>query len=452
MVAPLHGLELAKKNNSSSLSDLIPITTILTEEDKEPIRALGAQRVYTVDEWETIFPAIDKNKIFYMSTGFYPQTIYFDSDKSIYLYLHFVDLYDEDRFAEQQKLCIQHIAELEAAVKKQDYLKVLLPCPEGVRMELLNIILPTLKGGKAYELFMDYYSHNDFGFDRLEKSAIEHAFASKTPSQKAQTKKLLSAFPDEFTIYRGEASASLPANKAISWTADINVANFFACRPSGKGAYIHVGTVKKGDVIEYVGDRSESEIIVWPEKVLITDTIKLLDIGDVWDNDGSEAAFYQDYREHLREVPFTNDTEQHGRLHCLRVLFFVLIIGANLFLSEETLEELCQSAIYHDCARDNDGIDEKHGAASRKVFINHWGKNAFVEDVIKWHCIDDEVALPHFSKYSSEQQLAFKIFKDADALDRVRFGSRGIDLNMLRVDFSKSLTHVAETAFQFLKL
>ena len=46
----------------------------------------------------------------------------------------------------------------------------------------------------------------------------------------------------------------------------------------------------------------------------------------------------------------------------------------------------------------------------------------------------------------------FDIFKDADALDRVRLGIRDLDINQLRTPEAKSMTMVAEILRQELKL
>ena len=46
----------------------------------------------------------------------------------------------------------------------------------------------------------------------------------------------------------------------------------------------------------------------------------------------------------------------------------------------------------------------------------------------------------------------FKIVKDADALDRVRFGIRELDVNYLRLENSIKYTLIAQQTFNSLKL
>ena len=44
---------------------------------------------------------------------------------------------------------------------------------------------------------------------------------------------------------------------------------------------------------------------------------------------------------------------------------------------------------------------------------------------------------------TEEEKTAYKILKDADALDKQRFGLRELNSNFLRLDFSKELSFAA---------
>ena len=44
------------------------------------------------------------------------------------------------------------------------------------------------------------------------------------------------------------------------------------------------------------------------------------------------------------------------------------------------------------------------------------------------------------------------VFKDADALDRVRFKIQDVDLNQMRLEISKTMVLVARLVFQNLKI
>ena len=106
--------------------------------------------------------------------------------------------------------------------------------------------------------------------------------------------------------------------------------------------------------------------------------------------------------------------------------------------------------------RDNDGNDIKHGEASAKYYaqfakdhpalVNH---EKVIEQIIKYHCLPDEIGRSEINK---RYLKLFDIFKDADALDRVRFGIRDLDINQLRTPEAKSMTMVADILRQELKL
>lgn len=48
--------------------------------------------------------------------------------------------------------------------------------------------------------------------------------------------------------------------------------------------------------------------------------------------------------------------------------------------------------------------------------------------------------------------LMYKILKDADGLDRLRFGVRELDMDYLRLDISKTLVLIAVQSIKYLKL
>ena len=81
-----------------------------------------------------------------------------------------------------------------------------------------------------------------------------------------------------------------------------------------------------------------------------------------------------------------------------------------------------------------------------------------LEFLMTYHCKDDKEAIEYVeSTYktaeSRETMLRLLyILKDADALDRVRFGIRNLDLNYLRFDFSKKLTLMARLIKENLKI
>lgn len=143
-------------------------------------------------------------------------------------------------------------------------------------------------------------------------------------------------------------------------------------------------------------------------------------------------------------------------VHSARVLFlaFEIIQADKLKLTPKERNQLMTAIIYHDIGRDNDGVDEEHGRISREKYR---GADPVVGFLIEYHCVDDrtaETALQQneIIKAKKRAWLLYQILKDADALDRVRFGIYSLDVNFLRQPISHKLVSVAVKAVAGIKV
>ena len=81
-----------------------------------------------------------------------------------------------------------------------------------------------------------------------------------------------------------------------------------------------------------------------------------------------------------------------------------------------------------------------------------------VSFLIKYHCRSDaegyaEIGTnPVLNAQKERVTMLYNIFKDADALDRVRLGIRDLDVNQLRCPESHNLTLVARICLEQIKL
>lgn len=144
------------------------------------------------------------------------------------------------------------------------------------------------------------------------------------------------------------------------------------------------------------------------------------------------------------------DSEIHAASHCERVLLYALIIGEKNFGEDyEPLEILAQSAIFHDTRRQDEYFDTGHGARAAVYYKRFCHDN---DDIVfhaesvflmRYHDLDDnlgkEAIRKRFDKDADRVLKLYAIFKDADALDRWRLGSKGIDPEYLRTEASKNL-------------
>lgn len=164
----------------------------------------------------------------------------------------------------------------------------------------------------------------------------------------------------------------------------------------------------------------------------------------------SILKLYHSYRDKI-EYDFDFPENSHDEKHTKRVLLLALLIGNYMKLPKARLRELAEAAIYHDLGRINDEIDNEHGKRSKELYLMDAEKpKRIVEFLIEYHCTPDADGyaaidkLPWLSKDKKTSIMLYNILKDADALDRVRFGIKALDVKQLRLDISKELVLVAK--------
>lgn len=145
------------------------------------------------------------------------------------------------------------------------------------------------------------------------------------------------------------------------------------------------------------------------------------------------------------------DSHIHGHDHIERVIFFAHLLAFHYKLDQRDTDVLRNAASLHDTKRVNDGWDTEHGhrAALESISYSYADKadDRVIQAVIAAHSTDDKImdeTIREFIKdtddFERTKRLA-KLFKDADALDRVRINH--LDPAYLRNDFSKDLVDFA---------
>lgn len=137
----------------------------------------------------------------------------------------------------------------------------------------------------------------------------------------------------------------------------------------------------------------------------------------------------------------------HTNAHCTRVLAYALTIAGQMRLPDDCLEILGAAATFHDSRRQDDWYDVGHGQRAAGHYRQHCRTHAvpFYEltcDIMSFHDLDDASGIRALTdKYKPAQTacLLYRIFKDADALDRFRLGQGGLDEHYLRTEASRSL-------------
>ena len=165
---------------------------------------------------------------------------------------------------------------------------------------------------------------------------------------------------------------------------------------------------------------------------------------------------YEHWNEFMKEkVEFSlTDSTGHTKAHCARVLLFALIIGQQKGLHEDEMDALGMAAVFHDSRRHDDGIDKGHGRRAAEYYKHYCNEHDLPYDertyyIMSYHDQDDLLGLSEIKKSDSLDEraiLLYEIFKDADALDRFRFGPDEIDVNFIRtkeaiqlLDFARNI-------------
>ena len=142
------------------------------------------------------------------------------------------------------------------------------------------------------------------------------------------------------------------------------------------------------------------------------------------------------------KIPFNQDSEVHGKAHCKRVLTLSILLGFLQAVPQKDLDSLATAAIYHDVGRLSDMGEWIHGQVSAEKYeFAVQNPDPMASFLMTYHSSDDaegEAAAAEMDDPNRALQL-LKIFKDADALDRIRFGLGDLDPSFLRLDESKKL-------------
>ncbi len=154
----------------------------------------------------------------------------------------------------------------------------------------------------------------------------------------------------------------------------------------------------------------------------------------------------------LNRVDFTlEDTLIHGHNHSMRVLLFSIVLGMKLDLSDNLLNALCIGSVFHDCRRFDDGTDVGHGMRGANRYREYCRENSMDFNPIAYYAIyyhdrndtiGEEIILRDLEN-PSDGITVYRVFKDADALDRLRFGIEWLDVKMLRTEESLKLLDFA---------
>lgn len=450
--------ELLLNIKTVTFDSLVRQTDVKTDADKAFYAAKGHNIRLTADEFRQRFQ-VDPGCIWYtpsVSQG----SLYFNPDTLAAAPFHLDYLLSG--LGSFEEGFYKNIQLIESEVAEGEYMRAIMSLPDTMQLEYFNRLVEK-KGSDVpglYELFTTFYLDSDYGFGEVAPGTLQVILDAKTEKDRERTDAVLRDMPDVLKVYRGGNSASTPYEEAYSWTLDVNVANFFAARRGSDAGYLVEAEVAKKDVIDvFLDDRNEQEVLVDPSKVKVVRELPVHGLEFLKQTLPQVAPMYHKYKDRLMELEFAQDSVEHGYGHEARVMALSLIISQHLRLSLRDREVLAEAAIYHDLRRVNDIDDPQHGKDARAYYHETVGTpNPLVEFLCEFHCRPDEEGYREIrnnrrlSKDRSRAKLLLDVFKDADALDRCRFGLRDLDVNQLRLDISKQLPLVARLCLDQLKV
>lgn len=459
--------ELLRGRGMWDSSSFVPLSEVKTQEDKKALEEQGYLPGYTVSEWEQTYD-IPAQYIYYDNGNFAPETYYYDPDNAAVPIVLRLMLFgrnlihpkgnDIDAYCKSIK---QTAESLRGNPTPNTVFSYLVSLDNSMRIKALcHYVAYSQPSAELYTRFKDLYLGTDYGFSHIDIDVMKKVVGGKTEAQKRETQARLQSLPDTVTVYRGQSGASTPLDKTFSWTPDINTAYFFACRLDTSNASIVSAQVKKENIIEVFED-SEPEYWIFPEHIIEPETLELISPSGDEVSPFRYIEEYWEYRDIICGLYEDEDSECHDALHSARVLFLALAIvqAGNIELTAQELESLCRACAWHDVGRTNDCVDPSHGKKSKNIFVKEYPNDKVAAFAITYHSIDDETAeqdLYLYGKMTASQKksakLIYTILKDADALDRVRFGLRDLDVNFLRLDISKRMVAVAQAALHSIKI
>ena len=461
--------DILVSNSKANLDNLLPLAKVQTRKDIKRYSDAGYGVGMTAGEFAEKYPLLPIDHI-YVGFNRLSSLYYCEPDNAIVPIVLSLQIYVDHRLPVgnlNDEQFQQHILDTAKRLTTNNAAFIrtyIFSLEDSFRVSVLsNYIKQAPPSPELYSLFTDIYRSTDYGFGVFDKGDLKKVFAGKSEEQKAKTAAMLANFPDKVTLYRGEGSKSTPYKQSFSWTTSFRAACFFACRlPSVENSRIITTEVTKSDIVEYFPQSSEKEVLVPPFAVKEAKIDTLYGINALAQEVSNIMPVYQCYRQRIAELYEEygrGDEAGHDAEHTLRVLFDALLLVQiqRIKLTQEETCQLCDAVLYHDIGRTNDDVDESHGKASRQIYLEDIIDDDSVTGfLIQYHCIDDDVARADLESSDIQDKnrvwLLYTILKDADALDRVRFGMRAVNPKYFRNDMAHKLLPVAQSCVGQLKL
>lgn len=228
---------------------------IINEQLFELVRAKAFFSSYSYEEALSFYneqkESVKEN--IYMSTGS-DALVYYDTEYT-YISINPMFLIPEYNF---------ELIDIIRANRDKSALSALQLAPNAVKLLIYRMLLSKnmISAKEKREALIYVYCSSEYNFDK-------HFYLDQFISTKDKAEDLLDLYSklnidenDYVTIYRGEGSKSTDVKDALSWTLDLKTAYFFKNRFTNEGGKLYKATIKLKDILAYIANRNEEEIIV----------------------------------------------------------------------------------------------------------------------------------------------------------------------------------------------
>ena len=261
-------------HGSVDLDDLIPLSRLKVMDGREVIRHFGESVLVSLNQVEAVADYLEcsLDDLYYLEGHFHPFCYYKD-----YLFIDFINLdLPTMEFLRLKESIKFRRAKIEEFLRQKDYRSLYMTAVDKkVAFSLFKRDYENLPDEDKYPIFLDLYVRSEYGFPLLGLSLYEDLKSRRSPEymQDVQRRLLPHATDGKLVIYRGEGTGSTPYTEALSWTLSILTANFFATR-YGVGK-IYRTEVAVEDVMDFIEDRDESEILILPRDLGVVEEVPI---------------------------------------------------------------------------------------------------------------------------------------------------------------------------------
>jgi hypothetical protein len=209
--------------------------------------------------------------IYFIPQSFMQTFNFYKDDVWVYIYSLEWNFWES---IDQQKQIEMQLKYMEECKKENDYENLFSCMEKKILISKYIELFDSIPVEQKYNCFRYLWSRSEYGFDQFKPSFLKKVFSYKEHSEERNQSmiELKEEIQDQeiINVYRGVTSQSTPYDKAISWTLDIDIAEWFASRFDSKGkvmkAEIHIK-----DIHDFLYNRNEKEVLLNPKKLINTE-------------------------------------------------------------------------------------------------------------------------------------------------------------------------------------